>query len=215
MSGMSYGMRLMARLTGIDSILIKNNDLTTFQRDIINRDFNKYAEDLKRIFIESTPGISVEKVRSTARHYKTVHGVGLIIIDYLGLMAKDRFGANRNRSDAAIIGDQTASLKQLAVELDIPIILLSQLSRDITRRENKRPVLSDLRDSGCLEQDADLVIFIHRPGAFDESVDKGQGELIVAKHRNGALGVIEIGIDLTTGNFGALDKEHEEPGLPY
>ena len=150
-----------------------------------------------KLIIDDTPGISISELRSKCRKYKLEHGLDIIIIDYLQLMtaAVDTRGGNREQEVAMI----SRSLKAIAKELNIPIIALSQLNRSVeSRGGNKRPQLSDLRESGAIEQDADLVAFIHRPEYYglmtdeDGTPTQGMAEIIVAKHRNGAVDTIKL-----------------------
>ena len=135
------------------------------------------------LFIDDTPALSILDLRSRARRLKREENIGLLIVDYLQLMQGPRRSENRQQEISYI----TQSLKALAKELDIPIIALSQLSRAVESRTDKRPVLSDLRESGAIEQDADLVIFLYRPFVYDNKkvVEKGLAYLIVAKQRSG------------------------------
>ena len=135
------------------------------------------------VYIDDTPAISVREVRAKARRLKTEQGLGLIIIDYLQLMGS----TGRIESRQQEVSQISRSLKALARELDIPIIALSQLSRSVEQGQEKKPSLSHLRESGSLEQDADIVMFIYRDEYYNEDSDKkGQAEIIIAKHRNGA-----------------------------
>ena len=141
------------------------------------------------IFIDDTPNISVNEMRSKARRLQAEQGgaLGLIVIDYLQLMGDS--SDNRVQELAKI----TRSLKGLARELDVPIIALSQLNRGVESRTNKRPVMSDLRDSGGLEQDADLIVMLYRDEYYDpETADRGLAEVIIAKHRNGPTGTVKL-----------------------
>ncbi|WP_028308962.1 replicative DNA helicase [Desulfitibacter alkalitolerans] len=141
------------------------------------------------IFIDDTPSISVMEVRAKARRLKSEAGLGLIIVDYLQLMRGSRRVENRQQE----ISEISRSLKGLARELDVPVLALSQLSRAVEQTHDKRPNLSHLRESGALEQDSDVVMFIHRPDYFDpESEKKGIAEIILAKHRHGPTGTVEL-----------------------
>ena len=141
------------------------------------------------VYIDDTPGISVAEMRSKARRLKSEHGLDLIIVDYLQLM-QGRNSESRQQE----ISEISRSLKALARELKVPLIALSQLSRSVESRQDKRPMLSDLRESGAIEQDADMVCFIHRPEYYKIYSDEkgndlhGMAEIIIAKHRNGAVG---------------------------
>ena len=142
------------------------------------------------IHIDTTPGITVPEVRSKARRLQLEHGLDIIMIDYLSLMtATGRFGSRQEE-----VSQISRTLKGLALELGVPVIALQQLSRAPTGRANHRPQLSDIRESGAIEQDADVVMFIHREDYYDpDTADKGIAELIIAKQRNGALGTVKLG----------------------
>ena len=142
------------------------------------------------IYIDCTPGITVPEVRSKARRLQLEHGLDLIMIDYLSLMTAT--GKNGSRQEE--VSQISRTLKGLALELGVPVIALQQLSRAPTGRANHRPLLSDIRESGAIEQDADVVMFIHREDYYDpETPDKNIAELIIAKQRNGSLGTVKLG----------------------
>lgn len=156
------------------------------------------------IFIDDTPGVSVLEVRGKARRLMAEVGLGLVIIDYLQLMRSSRKTENRQQE----ISEISRSLKALARELDIPVLALSQLSRAAEQTHDRRPSLSHLRESGSLEQDADCVLFIHRPEYYDPETDKkGIAEVIVAKHRNGPTGTVELGFLAEFTKFVDLAKQ--------
>lgn len=146
------------------------------------------------IYIDDTPGITVTELRSRARRLKAEHDLKFILIDYLQLMSGDSKGKGDNRQQE--ISDISRSLKALARELKVPVIALSQLSREVEKTADKRPGLSHLRESGALEQDADMVMFIYREEYYDRNTERrGVAEIIVAKHRNGPVGTIDLGFD--------------------
>jgi replicative DNA helicase len=149
------------------------------------------------IFIDDTPALNIFELRAKARRLKMQHNIEMIIIDYLQLMSGG--GDNRNGNREQEISNISRSLKNIAKELNIPVIALSQLSRAVeTRGGTKRPQLSDLRESGAIEQDADMVVFLYRPEYYGIEVDeqnfstKGKAEVIIAKHRNGALDTVPV-----------------------
>lgn len=144
------------------------------------------------IYIDETPGLNVLDIRTRARKvYKENAGLGLIVIDYLQLMGSTERRQNENR--ATEVSEITRALKGLARELKVPIITLSQLNRSLEKRDDKRPMMSDLRESGAIEQDADLILFIHREEYYSkDSKDKGKAEIIIGKHRNGPTGIIPL-----------------------
>lgn len=144
-----------------------------------------------KLIIDDTPGISVSELRSKCRKYKLEHGLDLIIIDYLQLMTGSV--GKRSESRQQEISEISRSLKGLARELNVPVIALSQLSRAVESRPDKRPMLSDLRESGAIEQDADVVMFIYRDEYYNkDSQYKKQAEIIIAKQRNGPVGTVHL-----------------------
>lgn len=143
-----------------------------------------------RIFIDDTPGLSPEVLRAKARRLKREYDLGLVVIDYLQLMQVP--GNNENR--ATEISEISRSLKGLAKELNVPVVALSQLNRSLESRTDKRPVMADLRESGAIEQDADMIVFIYRDEYYNKesSPDKGLAEIIIGKHRNGPTGSFKL-----------------------
>ncbi len=141
------------------------------------------------LIIDDTPGISISELRSKCRKYKLEHNLQMIIIDYLQLMS----GSGRSDSRQQEISDISRSLKSLARELKVPVLALSQLSRAVEQRPDHRPMLSDLRESGAIEQDADVVMFIYRDDYYNKDTEKkGIAEIIIAKQRNGPIGTVEL-----------------------
>lgn len=141
------------------------------------------------LIIDDTPGISIAEMRSKCRKYKLEHDLKMIIIDYLQLMS----GSGRSDSRQQEISDISRSLKSLARELSVPVLALSQLSRAVEQRPDHRPMLSDLRESGAIEQDADVVMFIYRDDYYNKDTDmKGIAEIIIAKQRNGPIGTVNL-----------------------
>ena len=144
------------------------------------------------IFIDETAALNSLELRSRARRlHRQNNGLGLIIIDYLQLMSSPSSKASENR--ATEISEISRSLKALAKELQVPVMALSQLNRSLEQRPNKRPMMSDLRESGAIEQDADLILFIYRDEVYNpDSPDKGKAEIIIGKQRNGPIGKVEL-----------------------
>ncbi len=141
------------------------------------------------LIIDDTPGISVSELRSKCRKYKLEHNLGIIMIDYLQLMQ----GSKRSESRQQEISDISRSLKEIARELQVPVVALSQLSRAVEQRPDHRPMLSDLRESGAIEQDADVVMFLYRDDYYNHDTEKKDvAEVIIAKQRNGPIGTIEL-----------------------
>lgn len=142
-----------------------------------------------KLIIDDTPGISIAELRSKCRKYKLEHDLAIIMIDYLQLMS----GNGRSESRQQEISDISRSLKALARELNVPVVALSQLSRAVEQRPDHRPMLSDLRESGAIEQDADVVMFLYRDDYYNHDTDKkGISEVIIAKQRNGPIGTVEL-----------------------
>ncbi|HLR87767.1 MAG TPA: DnaB-like helicase C-terminal domain-containing protein, partial [Wenzhouxiangella sp.] len=141
------------------------------------------------IFIDQTPALTPTDLRARARRMKREHDIGLIMIDYLQLMRVH--GKSENRTNE--ISEISRSLKALAKEINVPVIALSQLNRAVEQRPDKRPRMADLRESGAIEQDADLILFIYRDEVYNEdSEHKGTAEIIIGKHRNGATGSFKL-----------------------
>ncbi|MBE5864003.1 MAG: replicative DNA helicase, partial [Lachnospiraceae bacterium] len=142
-----------------------------------------------KLIIDDTPSISVSELRSKCRKFKMEHDLSMIIIDYLQLMS----GSGKNESHQLEIAEISRNLKAVARELNVPVLALSQLSRGVEGRPDHRPMLSDLRDSGAIEQDADVVMFIYRDDYYHPDTEKkGISEIIVAKQRNGPIGTVEL-----------------------
>jgi replicative DNA helicase len=143
-----------------------------------------------QIYIDETPALNAMEVRARSRRLARQCGqLGLIIIDYMQLMSATSSGENR----ATEISEISRSLKSLAKELNCPVVALSQLNRSLEQRPNKRPVMSDLRESGAIEQDADLILFIYRDEVYNpDSPDKGMAEIIIGKQRNGPIGTVRL-----------------------
>ena len=189
MSSLQLVTRLMASESEISSEKLKKGNLEDYEFQQLNDKTSKLSE--APLFIDDTPGLSVFELRAKARRLKEQHNIELLIVDYLQLMTAGGEGKGNREQEIATI---SRSLKGLAKELEIPVIALSQLSRAVeTRGGDKRPQLSDLRESGAIEQDADMVMFIHRPEYYNIT-DDGEGnstigvaELIIAKHRNGPV----------------------------
>ncbi|MBR2730245.1 MAG: replicative DNA helicase [Lachnospiraceae bacterium] len=180
--------RMFAMQSHVDAQKIRIGDLTETEWAEVIESAEKIGES--RLIIDDTPAISVPELRSKCRKYKLEFGLEMIIIDYLQLMSgSGRRGDSRQQE----ISDISRSLKALARELNIPVVALSQLSRAVESRPNHRPMLSDLRESGAIEQDADLVMFIYRDDYYNEdSEKKGIAEIIIAKQRNGPIGTVEL-----------------------
>ena len=193
MSSIQLVNRLIASESEIDSEKIKKGTLKDHELQQLHSKISKLAD--APLFIDDTPALTIFELRAKARRLKSQHNISMIIIDYLQLMQGGADKGNREQEISTI----SRSLKSLAKELEIPVIALSQLSRAVeTRGSDKRPQLSDLRESGAIEQDADMVIFIYRPEYYNLTQDadgnstQGLAEIIVAKHRNGDTGKVDL-----------------------
>lgn len=199
--------RMLADASGVDSWNIRTGNLS-------DDDFAKLSEAMGEmaeapIYIDDTPGLSVLEMRTKARRAAHEAPLGLIIVDYLQLMQ----GSGRNDGNRVQeVSEISRGLKLIARELNVPLIALSQLSRSVEQREDKRPQLSDLRESGSIEQDADIVMFIHRPGYYEPDNEELQNitNLIIAKHRNGPVGKVDLYFHPERLRFMSLDRRHDE-----
>ena len=179
--------RLFSLESRVDAQLLRSGNLS-------DADWEKLIEGAgiigkSHLIIDDTPGISISELRSKCRKYKLEHDLKLVIIDYLQLMT----GSGRSDSRQQEISDISRSLKQVARDLNVPVIALSQLSRQVEQRPDHKPMLSDLRESGAIEQDADVVMFIYRDDYYNKDSDnKGIAEIIIAKQRNGPIGTVNL-----------------------
>ena len=187
MSNEQVVQRLIAQETGIDSQRLRTGKLTEAEWPLFTHAIEVFSDT--KIFLDDTPAITPLQLRTKCRRLHMEYGLDLVIIDYLQLMGGDSRNDNRVQEVSYI----SRNLKVLARELNIPVLAAAQLSRAVEQRQDKRPILSDLRESGSLEQDADIVMFIYRPDQYEnDSVKQNVAEIIVAKHRNGPVGKIEL-----------------------
>ena len=183
MPGEQLAMRMISSLGRIDQHHIRTGQLTDEDWPRITSAVHMLSE--AKMYVDDTPALSPSEIRARARRMKRKHGLGLIVIDYLQLMQVG--GSSENR--ATEISEISRGLKALAKELSVPVIALSQLNRSLEQRTDKRPIMSDLRESGAIEQDADVIVFIYRDEVYNEdSPQKGTAEIIIAKQRNGPIG---------------------------
>jgi replicative DNA helicase len=186
MANHQLAMRLLCAEGRVDSHLVRTGKLPKAQWKNLSIAVGNLAE--APIYLDDTPGMSVLEVRAKSRRLKAEHDIGLIIVDYLQLMTGPKGAESRQQEISQI----SRSLKALAKEIEVPVIGLSQLSRAVESRSDRRPQLSDLRESGAIEQDADVVVFLYRPWVYSqEDEDRGKSEIIVAKQRNGPTGIVE------------------------
>jgi replicative DNA helicase len=187
MSNEQLVARLLSQETGINSQKMRSGKLEQSEWDL----FAQAVESLgdTKVFLDDTPAISPTQMRAKCRRLHMEYGLDLVVVDYLQLMQ----GEGRNDNRVQEVSYISRSLKILARELNVPVLAAAQLSRAVEQRADKRPVLSDLRESGSLEQDADIVMFIYRPEFYEEdSLRKNVAEIMVSKHRNGPTGVVEL-----------------------
>lgn len=197
--------RLLCAEAGVDQQRVRKGELSADDWQSLHEAEMRLAG--APIYIDDTAAITMRQLRVKARQLKQEKGLDLLVIDYLQLMQGSHRAENRQQE----IADISRSLKGLAKELNVPVLALSQLSRNVEHREKKRPVMSDLRESGSLEQDADVVMFIYRDEYYHEDSDKkGIAEIIVAKHRNGPVGVVELAFFKDLTKFAPLIKNVDE-----
>lgn len=196
---------MLAMNSKVDSQAIRSGELK-------DDDWTKLVESVKTIgnsglIIDDTPGISITDLRSKCRKFKLEHNLGLVVIDYLQLMTGNRRSESRQQE----VSDISRSLKALAREINAPIIALSQLSRAVEQRPDKRPMLSDLRESGAIEQDADVVMFIYRDDYYNHDTEEpGVAEIIIGKQRNGPTGTVKLGWQSQFTKFVNLERNYNE-----
>ena len=195
--------RMLCSEAMVDQQRVRTGDLLDTDWPKLTRAVGPLSE--AEIFIDDTVGISLAELRSKARRLKMEHGLGLIVIDYLQLMYIGRRAESRQQEVAQI----SRGLKGIARELNVPVIALSQLNRGVEQRQDKRPIMSDLLESGAIEADADVISFIYRDEYYNpESDKKGIAEIIIAKHRNGPVGSVELGYLKEFTKFVNLDRQH-------
>ena len=187
MSHTELTMRFLSSEAEVDSKLLRTGNISEAEWSKINVAVGRL--DNRLLFLDDNASVTVMEIRAKARRLKAKYnGLGLIVIDYLQLMS-----GNNSESRQLEVSEISRNLKVLARELDVPVIALSQLSRRLEDRQDKRPQLSDLRESGSLEQDADIVMFLYRDEIYNpDSADKGQAEVLIAKHRAGPTGVVRL-----------------------
>ncbi|WP_223595355.1 replicative DNA helicase [Neobacillus bataviensis] len=200
-------MRLLCAEGNIDAQRLRTGSLT-------EEDWGKLTMAMGSlsntgIFIDDTPGVRISDIRSKCRRLKQEHGLGMILIDYLQLiLGSGRSGENRQQE----VSEISRSLKQLARELQVPVIALSQLSRGVEQRQDKRPMMSDIRESGSIEQDADIVAFLYRDDYYDkESEAKNIIEIIIAKQRNGPVGTVQLAFVKEYNKFVNIETRYDAP----
>ncbi|MBW5802439.1 replicative DNA helicase [Coxiella endosymbiont of Ornithodoros amblus] len=207
----SLVIRMLSSLGSIDQHKVRTGQLKDDDWPRITHAIEMLSET--KLFIDDTPALTPSEICSRARRLAREHGgLGLIVIDYLQLMHVP--GTKENRSTE--ISEISRSLKALAKELNVPVVALSQLNRSLEARGDKRPVMSDLRESGAIEQDADLIAFIYRDEVYHEdSPDKGKAEIIIAKHRNGPIGKVILTFRGQYTRFDNFSHESVPQRMPF
>jgi replicative DNA helicase len=212
MASVQLVMRLISSETEIAAEKLKRGNLTDYEWDRLNSKISNLEG--APLYIDDTPALTVFELRAKSRRLKAQHKIELIILDYLQLMQ----GAPENKGNREQeISNISRSLKSLAKELEIPIIAISQLSREVEKRQIKKPILSDLRESGSIEQDADMVLFIYRPEYYNMSEDaygsptEGIAEVSIAKNRNGATKDIKLKFEARFAKFTDLEMDFSYP----
>jgi replicative DNA helicase len=207
MSALQLVNRLISSETGLNQEKLRKGQLTESEWVQLNTKVKALSD--APIFIDDTPALSVYELRAKCRRLKSQHDIQMVVIDYLQLMTAGKGDGNRQEEISQI----SRSIKSIAKELHIPIVALSQLNRSVeTRGGVKRPQLSDLRESGAIEQDADMVMFLYRPDYYqldqpDGNVDPGLTELILSKHRNGSLGTVNLRFHAETTRFVGMSDD--------
>ena len=202
--------RMISSIVRLDAYKLQTGLMQT-------NDWKRYNEALSRlaetnIYIEDNAGVTASEIRAKCRRLaQSEAGLGLVVIDYLQLISS---GNRRVESRQVEVSEISRSLKTMALELNVPVIALSQLSRSAEKRTSNQPMLADLRESGSLEQDADMVLFINRKDYYEAKKDKNQktvdAELIIAKHRKGGLGTIDLWFELNYSNFTEKTNEQKD-----
>ncbi len=208
MSSLQLVMRLFSSLGQIDQTKLRTGNLNDLDWPKLTSAMNLLHKS--RIFIDETPSLSPSELRARARRLKRKHDIGLIVVDYIQLMAVP--GTKENR--ATEVAEISRSLKAIAKELSVPVVAVSQLNRALEQRPDKRPRMADLRESGSIEQDADLIIFIYRDEVYNEETpEKGKAEIIIGKHRNGPTGKIILTFQGQWLRFANYAPEHAYPTI--
>lgn len=207
MGAEQLALRILSSVGQIEGFKMRTGNLMNTDWKRLNEATAQLADT--NLFIDDTPGITIGEIRAKCRRLASSDkGLGIVIIDYLQLISGGKnYGANRQQE----VSDISRSLKTLAMELHVPVIALAQLSRGVESREDKRPIMSDLRESGSIEQDADIVSFLYRDDYYNKEArredDSSISELIIAKHRNGPTATIELLFKKNTSTFLSLKKE--------
>ncbi|MGM7703264.1 replicative DNA helicase [Pseudalkalibacillus sp. Hm43] len=204
-------MRMLCAEGNIDAQRLRTGDLQSEDWQKLTMAMGSLSN--AGIYIDDTPGVRVSDIRAKCRRLKQEKGLGMILIDYMQLIRGNGGKSGENRQQE--VSEISRSLKGLARELEVPVISLSQLSRGVESRQDKRPMMSDIRESGSIEQDADIVAFLYRDDYYDkESESKNIIEIIIAKQRNGPVGTVELAFVKEYNKFVNLERRHDESGMP-
>ena len=203
MSTLQLNYRLLSMVSMIDLEQVMNGRIKDDEWELLFRATKEIAQ--KDIYVDETPGITLSEMRSKLKRLKAEVGVDLVVIDYLQLMQADGRQENRQNEIASI----SRGLKSLSKELNCPILSLAQLSREADKRADHKPILSDLRESGAIEQDADVVMLLYREDYYDEEENPNIAKVIVAKHRNGATGTLDLFFNKPCTTFRDLSYREE------
>jgi replicative DNA helicase len=201
--------RMLSMESGVDAWALRTGNLTDADFEKIGQAMGSLSE--APIYIDDSPGITISEMRTKARREAHQHKIGVIMVDYLQLMSGGgKYGGEGNRVQE--ISEISRGLKSLARELNVPVLAMSQLSRSVESRSPQIPQLSDLRESGSIEQDADVVAFIYREDYYNpQSERKNITDILIKKHRNGPTGGIELYFDKEKQRFRSLDTKHSQP----
>ncbi len=202
-------MRMLCAEGNIDAQRLRTGSLTPEDWGKLTMAMGSLSDS--GIYIDDTPGIRVSEIRAKCRRLKQESGLGMVLIDYLQLIQ----GSGRSDNRQQEVSEISRTLKELARELKVPVIALSQLSRGVEQRQDKRPMMSDIRESGSIEQDADIVAFLYRDDYYDkESENKNIIEIIIAKQRNGPVGTVSLAFVKEYNKFVNLERRFDDEGVP-
>jgi replicative DNA helicase len=201
MSREEIGMRLLAAEAGVHFGKMRRGDMD-------ERDWQRLSKTISDIsdapfYIDDSPNMAMNEIRSKCRRLKQQHNLGLVVVDYLQLMSSGKQVESRQQE----VSEFSRSLKLLAKELEIPVVAVAQLNRGPEQRNDKKPMIADLRESGSLEQDADVIMLLHRPDYYEQDDRPGEADIIVAKHRNGETGTIAVAFQGHYARF--VDMAHD------
>ena len=201
-SKLELAERLLCIQAKLSGHKLRQGDLDEFEQHTLMEASNQLRT--LPIFVDDKPGRTMTQISAIARRVKRRFGLGIIIIDYLQLIESEDSNISREQQISSI----TRRLKFMAKDLNVPVIALAQLNRGVEQREDKRPRLSDLRESGAIEQDADIVMFLHRPDAYDPEDRPGEADLIISKNRHGPVGTVDLVWLRESLTFGDRSRVH-------